>query len=104
MKYILLGYADVDFHEDLRAELLESGEFVGAEGLADPSHSRTVRKSDGGLVTTDGPFTEDALVSFAIVDCESHDRALEIAARVVDATGDPVEVRPVMDGTGGLEM
>lgn len=104
MKYILLGYADVDFHEGLSGELAESGELVSAESLADPSHSRTVRMSRGRLVITNGPFTEAPPVSFAVVDCENHDRALEIATRVVGATGDPVEVRPVMDGAGGLEM
>jgi hypothetical protein len=37
------------------------------------------------------------------VDCESLERALEIAARIPDAAVCGVEVRPIMD-VGGLEM
>jgi hypothetical protein len=122
MKYMMLAYtntdawADVDvtseefkaicdFYEGLQKELTESGEFVSTEGLAHPSHTKTVRKLDGGPVATDGPFAEakEVLVSYAIVDCESYDRAVDIAARVVDATGDTVELRPLMSGPG-LEM
>ena len=59
-----------------------------------------VQRVAGVPVATDGPFAElkETLVSFSIVDVTSHDRAVEIAARVVKATGEPVEVRPVMDG------
>ncbi|SFQ37313.1 hypothetical protein SAMN05421810_106340 [Amycolatopsis arida] len=35
------------------------------------------------------------LASFAIGDCASHDRALDIAGRIVEAIGDTVEVRPI---------
>jgi hypothetical protein len=38
------------------------------------------------------------LASFAIVDCDSHDRAMSIASRISDAVGDTVEVRPIMEG------
>lgn len=95
-----------DFYEGLTKELTETGEFVSTEGLADPSHTRTLRKQADGVVTTDGPYAEakEVLVSYAILDCESHERALAIAARVVDAVGDTVEVRPIMDGPGALEL
>ena len=47
---------------------------------------------------TDGPYIEakEYLGSFDIVDCESHERALEIAARVPFARIGSVEVRPLM--------
>jgi hypothetical protein len=92
------------FYEELGAELTASGELVMTEGLADPSLTRTVRRRDGGPVTVDGPYaeTKEVLASFSIVDCASPDRALAIAARVVDAVGDTVEVRPVgADPTAG---
>jgi hypothetical protein len=114
MKYILLAYtskadwetvdyespeflAMCQFYEDLGKELTETGEFVSTEGLADPSFTRTVRKSDGGPVASDGPYAEfkEVLASFAIVDVASHDRAMEIAGRVAQATGDAIEVRPI---------
>lgn len=129
MKYILLAYtnreawekltanwdpsadlpaevqAACDFYETLGKELVASGEFVSTEGLADPSHTTTVRKVNGAPVATDGPYAEakEVLVSFSIVDVESYDRAVAIAARVVDAVGDTVEVRPVPDGPAPLE-
>lgn len=116
MRYLLLAYSNVaewdnvdvtsdeflamcKFYEDLEKELTETGEFVESRGLADPSHSKVIRKSGDAAVATDGPFGEakEALVSFSILDCESYDRAVEIAARVVNAVGDTVEIRPVME-------
>jgi hypothetical protein len=121
MKYIVLAYtspaawenataeeiqAACDFYEVLGKELAESGEAVYNAGLADPSHTRTIRKQDGGPVATDGPYAEakEVLVSFGIVDCVSHDRAMAIGARIADAIGDTIEVRPLMHGDPGLEM
>lgn len=114
MKYILLAYtkqADWDtvdvtspefqamceFYENIGKELTESGELVMTEGLAHPSLTRTVRRAEGGPIAVDGPYAEvkEVLVSFAIIDCASHDRAMSIAARIVDAIGDTVEVRPI---------
>ncbi|WP_117208412.1 YciI family protein [Allorhizocola rhizosphaerae] len=121
MKYILLAYtkqsdwdnvdvtspefiAACQFYEDLGKELIESGEAVSTEGLGHPSLSRTVRPAEGGPVVVDGPFAEakEVLVSFGIVDVATHDRAVEIAKRIVANVGDTVEVRPIMDGGGGL--
>lgn len=124
MKYILLAYTNVkaweellanwdhsapmpkevqetcDFYEALGKELTATGEFVTTEGLADPSHTKTIRKTTDGVMATDGPYAEvkEVLVSYAILDCASHERAMEIAARVVDAVGDTVEVRPIPSG------
>ncbi|WP_405495247.1 YciI family protein [Nocardia sp. NBC_00511] len=117
MKYILLAYtntadwASVDysspefaamckFYEELGAELTESGELVTTMGLADPSLTRTVRKTASGPVASDGPYAEvkEVLASFSVVDVDSHDRAMAIAARVADNIGDTIEVRPLPDG------
>lgn len=45
-----------------------------------------------------GPFAElkKVLASLAVIDVASHDRALEIVSRIVDALGEPVEIRPIM--------
>ncbi|HEY6423071.1 MAG TPA: hypothetical protein VIY28_07455 [Pseudonocardiaceae bacterium] len=47
-----------------------------------------------------GPFAEakEGLVSFSIIDVVDHERAMEIAARVVAGVGDAIELRPIMDG------
>ena len=93
----LMGEVDA-----LMAELTESGEWVGGEALADWSHTRTVRVRDGVPVVTDGPYAEakEQLAGYCTVDCESPERALEIAARWPDARFWAMEVRPVMDTTG----
>jgi hypothetical protein len=40
------------------------------------------------------------LAGFFVVDCESHERALELAARFPDIRYGPIEVRPIMDLSG----
>jgi hypothetical protein len=82
----------------LNRELLESGELVGAYGVADELHTKMVRVAGGSPVVTDGPYAEakEYLGSFTILDCDSLDRALEIAARNPAARHWGVEVRPLM--------
>ena len=87
-------------------ELAESGELVAAEGLAGPEQARIVRaKKDGAPEVTDGPFAEakEFLAGYWIVDCETAQRAYDIAARASAAPGKggtplnmPIEVRQVM--------
>lgn len=50
-------------------------------------------------MVVDGPYAEakEVLASLAIVDCASHDRAMELAARITAAVGDIVKVRPIME-------
>jgi hypothetical protein len=87
--------AETDAHNQ---ELRESGEFIGAWGVADQVNAKTVKLQDGVPVVTDGPYLEakEYLGSFDIVDCETLERALEIAARVPFARYGSVEVRPLM--------
>ncbi len=61
-------------------------------------NAKTVRLRDGVPAVTDGPYIEakEYLGSFDIIDCESQERALEIAARVPFARVGSVEVRPLM--------
>ena len=55
--------------------------------------------TEGGTLTTDGPFAEvkEYLVGFYLVECADLDRAVEIAAKVPEAFMGLVEVRPVVD-------
>lgn len=89
-------------------ELVESGEFVSAEGLAAPVHTRRVAV---GNVVTDGPYAETAevVVGFVIVDCASFDRTTEIAAKLNDCPGPEhvrgrgyVDIRPIMNSLDEL--
>lgn len=96
----LFGEVDV-----IMKELTESGELVGGEALADSSNTTTVRVRDGVPVISDGPFAEakEQLAGYLMVECESPQRAAEIAARWPDARYFAMEVRPVMN-TSGMEM
>jgi len=83
-------------------ELSESGEWVAGEGLAHPSTTKTVRVRDGVPAVTDGPFLEakEQLAGICLFDCETPERATEIAARWPDARHWAVELRPLVDASG----
>lgn len=105
-------------HEFMAAwnnELVESGEFVDAQGLSAPVHTRRIQLRDGVPVVTDGPYaeTQEVLAGYTIVECASFDRATEIAARLAHTPhpADPrlsqewyVDVRPIVDGIDELGL
>jgi hypothetical protein len=89
----------------LNEELERSGELIVTEALADPSQTTRVSTAGGEVVTSDGPFAEakELLAGFYLVDCDLHERAVEIAARVPEAGLGLVEVRQVM-GLADFEL
>jgi len=124
MKYILLmsstnagvgGYqawaqSDRDTHmQTLGAivkELVESGEFVATQPLAEPNEAKIVRGEKNGLPITDGVFPEskEFLLGYWIVDVATPERAFAIAGRISAAPGPggiatnmPIEVRRFME-------
>jgi len=88
--------------EELHQEITESGEFVVGTALADPVTAKTIRIREGVQVATDGPYLEakEQLAGYFVIDCDSPERAAEIAARFPDARFAAVEVRPIMDMSG----
>ena len=98
--------AHIDFQHALNAELLERGELVDAQGLAGPDQARfVVSDGVGAPVITDGPFPEskELLAGYRLIDVETLERALEIAAQASAAPGQngapirqPIEVRQVL--------
>ena len=80
-------------------ELEASGELLYNNALADPSQTRTVRVRDGAPVVTDGPLAEakEHFGGYLLLDCESMDRAVEIATRFPGGEFTPLEVRPIME-------
>ncbi|GAB2675715.1 YciI family protein [Nocardia goodfellowii] len=98
--------AHIEFQRALGEELAKSGELVDAQGLAGPEEARIVC-SDGrsAPVVTDGPFpeTKEFLAGYWLVDVDSPERALEIAARASAGpgpggkpVGEYIEVRALM--------
>ncbi|MEV8227158.1 YciI family protein [Streptomyces sp. NPDC079167] len=76
----------------------DSGELLGAYGLADAAHAQLVRRKDGAPAVTDGPYleTKEYLASLYMLDCESLERAQESAADMPFADTEPVELWPVL--------
>ena len=74
----------MDYYRALNKELRETGELVEVEALAGPDLAKIVT-FDGltAPVVTDGPFQEikEWVAGYMIVDVESEERAIEIAAR-----------------------
>jgi hypothetical protein len=103
--------AHIAYQLELNEELGERGELVEAQALTAPEQAKfVVHAGTGAPVITDGPFPEgkELLAGYRMVDVESLERALEIAAKGSAAPGpggEPIrqriEVREVMGTPGG---
>ncbi|MEU1387881.1 MULTISPECIES: YciI family protein [unclassified Nonomuraea] len=115
MKYMLIMHANpqvwdalteqqrnevMSGHGPFMESIQESGEMIGTVALAGPAQSAVVTVRGGVPVVTDGPYLEakEYLGGYYLVECDSRERALEIAALIPDARveGLGVEVRPVV--------
>lgn len=113
MKYLLMIYGSQEKWESMpadawpdaiarqeafNAKYRETGELLGAYGLADAVNAKLVRRAEGLPAVTDGPYleTKEYLASFWLVDCESEERAVRIAADMPFADVEPVEVWPIL--------
>ena len=94
--------AHIQFMHDFAARLEETGEFVDAQALA-PEGAFVRYDGEGRPPVTDGPFaeTKDLIAGWYIIDVESWDRAVEVAADLSNAPGpggvpihEWLEVRP----------
>ncbi len=94
------------FMEGFNAELEASGELVETRGLDAPVHARRIALEEGLPVVTDGPYaeTQEVLAGYWIVECESFDRATEIAARLAKVPGPAAvqerayaDIRPIVE-------
>jgi len=116
MRYMLLMYRDekwwdakpeqertairqlaIDASEPLRSR----GIFLAGDPLLPTGTATTVRMRNGKAVTTDGPFaeTKEQLGGYSIVEAESLDEALAIAADypLLRVGGHSIEVRPIRE-------
>lgn len=85
--------AMLDYDEALKA----SGHFVHAEPLKQPAEAVTVRKWDGALRLTDGPFmeTKEHLSGFVMISARDLNEAVSLAGRMPLARVGSIEVRPI---------
>jgi hypothetical protein len=102
-----------EFMEAFNKELADSGELVETRGLAAPVLTRRLQLQDGVPVVTDGPYaeTQEVLAGYWIVECDSFDRATELAGRLANcpapaevAARAVADVRPLVDSRADLEL
>ena len=76
--------AHMDYYRALNKELTDSGELVDGQALTGPELAKVVTSGGAAPVVADGPFAEskEMLAGYQLVDVESEERAIEIAARV----------------------
>jgi hypothetical protein len=99
--------AHLDYYRVLSQELVASGELIDSTILTGPDLAKIVRSDGRGApVVTDGPFQEfkEWLAGYQIVEVESEERAIEIAALVSSVPGrngvptqQPIHLRRIMD-------
>ena len=84
-------------HLALDDELEESGHLIASDALRPVQDATTVRLRNGNLSVTDGPFgeTKEQLGGFYLIEAESLDRAVAIAAGIPTAHTGTIEVRPI---------
>ena len=96
--------AHIQYMQDMEERLIASGELVSSEGLA--MEGAWVRfDGEGRPPVVDGPFaeTKDLIAGWMIIDVDTYERAIELAAELSSspgAGGQPIherlEVRPFM--------
>ena len=121
MKYLLAIYMNPDVWEGLTEQQREdiangagefveklkaSGELVATHALADPAASAVVRVRGDVPAVTDGPEAEakEFLAGYYVVECESRERALQLAAMDPMAPHTGIEVRPIVFSAGPDEQ
>ncbi len=87
-------------YDQLNAALAERGVLRGGAELQPTDTATSVRVRDGQVLLTDGPFAEtrEQLGGYYVIECDSLDDALEVAAAVPGARSGTVEVRPQIEG------
>ena len=80
----------------VEAEMRSAGAWVFSARLHGPDTATVVRVVNGEVLMTDGPFAEskDHLGGFYLIEAADLDAALSWGARVTEAVGHPIEVRP----------
>ncbi len=105
MKYLMLVVADPSLEsteegpisiEQWVDETYVAGKATDGDRLRPPADAKTIRRRNGSLQVTDGPFAEthEWIAGFDILECESLDEAIELASRHPMATQGIIELRP----------
>src|SRR5579863_6239615 len=73
----------------LIGELMKSGKMLDTGGVMPSGESARVRRANGKVSVTDGPFTEskEVVCGFAVFDVESKNEAVELTGRFLALVG-----------------
>jgi hypothetical protein len=117
VKYMLLCYDDEQAWaklgpEAMRAAIAEAvqtthelhakGRYILASPLHPAASAKSIKVRDGQRIVTDGPYAEtrEVLGGFYIIDVDTLEEALQVAARHPGARFGGVEVRPILEIPG----
>lgn len=116
MKFVCLGYYDeeqwnrmtsdeqngfMDHCFEYDAQLQQAGHVVGGEGLDDAAKTTTVRRKDGKITVTDGPYAEtrEQIGGFFVLEAADMAEATRLISDHPGLKAGPFEIRPVVDMT-----
>jgi len=105
MRFLMLVCADPsaepydpkqDNIESWVAETDSRGIRISGHRLTGVDQAITVRKRNGKVLTTDGPFaeTKEWIAGFVVIECASLDEAIEVTAKHPMARFGTIEIRP----------
>lgn len=79
--------------------LKRDGKLLDSQMLAPPSTAKSVRIRGGRQTAVDGPFaeTKEVIAGFNVIEAESMEEAVRMAAEFPWARTGCVEVRPILD-------
>ena len=113
MQYLLLIYDDDKRYSNgySAAEIGEyrafgkefAGKILGGNALQPTTAAKTVRVRDGKSLTTDGPFaeTKEQLAGYYLMEADSEDEAIAMAAKIPWARFGSIEARPILKFSQG---
>ena len=110
MQYMLLIYSNenrsadgdeevIKRYGEFTQEVRDGGKLVSADRLKPATAATTVRIRNGETLVTDGPFaeTKETLGGYYLLECDSLDDAVDLAAKIPGAQYGSIEVRPVVE-------
>jgi hypothetical protein len=81
-------------------EMTKAGVLLATEGCLPSALGARVRRSNGKLTVTDGPFTEskELIAGFALIQASSKEEAVELTKRFLEIAGDgESEIRQIAE-------
>jgi hypothetical protein len=116
MKYICLGYIEPNKFETMSDGernamvdecfayddvLRKNGHFAGGEALQSAGNAKTLRRKNGKVVVTDGPYaeTKEQLGGILILEAKDLKHAIRLMSKHPGVKAGPFEIRPAQDLT-----